>query len=335
MRIFDDRPVECPPVEVTPLQEDETGQDLLNRLSHLQQQKAEAEHEAAATSQPLPSLIARSDDLSARSMAGTVDVEEAEAAEEEVQRVQAEVEAARRRARQSSKAIALVEKQLEERARTLYEENTRQVRETHRTLVKEARDAQTRAATLLRILREFEMRYARYTESTEPEPYPRYLRDAERTKPPRSLMGPAKSPNGHVYASSDATQWLQRAAALLDENGPSIIDVQALDFESPSATYTPTTSDHVPARSDVSEPGAGSRPRTPAHDEADVPAPANVDPSTSETPEDASDDSAPIDTSGEDADDASDGGQAAADGARSSPGDVSDLQATGRQAKGK
>jgi hypothetical protein len=335
MKIFDERPVECPPVEVTPLQEDETGQDLLDRLSHLQQQKAEAEHEAGALSQPLPSLIARADDLSARSMAGTADLEEAEAAEEEVQRVQAEVEAARRRARQSSKAISLVEKQLEERAKTLYEENTRRVREAHRSLVKEAREAQTRAATLLRILREFEMRYARYTESTEPEPYPRYLTDAERTKPPRSLMGPAKSPNGHVYASSDATHWLQRAAALLDEKGPSIIDVQELDFESPSATYTPTTSDHVPARSDISKPDAGEQPRRTADADEGGPAAANIDPAMSETPEDAPDDSALDDGSGGDADPASDGDESAPDGARSSPEDKSDLQASGRPAKGK
>jgi len=169
-------------------------------------------------------------------MAGQADAEEADAAEEAVRKAQAEVESARREARQCTQAMTLVEEKLDERARELYAENAKNVRGAHRTLAKATLKAQERASTLLRILREFEMRYARYTESQEPEPYPRYLRDEERTRPSRSIMGPAQSPNGHVYTAGDATSWMQRAAQLLDVNGPAVIEVETLDFESETAT---------------------------------------------------------------------------------------------------
>jgi hypothetical protein len=236
MKIFDEAPVEYPPVRVTPLDDDDTGHELLRRLHQLQQHLADANHRAAASSRPLPGLIARADELAAQSMAGQADPDEADTAEEAVRDAQAEVEAARREARQCTQAITLVEEKLDERARELYTENAANVREAHRTLAEATLKAQERASALLRILREFEMRYARYTESTEPEPYPRYLRDEERTRPSRSIMGPAQSPNGHVYASGDATSWMQRTAQLLDVDGPAVIEVDTLDFESASAT---------------------------------------------------------------------------------------------------
>jgi len=113
------------------------------------------------------------------------------------------------------------------------------VRRSHEALVEATLEAEKRASTLLRVLREFEMRYARYTDSADPEPHPRYLRDDERTRPPRSLMGPAQSPGGQVYASSDATAWMQRAAQQLDVSGPTVVEVEAIDFRSPTATYVP------------------------------------------------------------------------------------------------
>ena len=252
MKIFDEAPVSCPPVRVTPLDDDDTGRELLGRLRQLQKQLADANHRAASSSRPLPGLIARADELAAQSMAGQADAEEADAAEEAVREAQAEVESARREARQCTQAMTLVEEKLDERARELYAENAENVRGAHRALAKATLKAQERASTLLRILREFEMRYARYTESQEPEPYPRYLRDEERTRPSRSIMGPAQSPNGHVYASGDATSWMQRAAQLLDVNGPAVIEVETLDFESETATilldnYTPL--DTTPASS--------------------------------------------------------------------------------------
>lgn len=236
MKIFEEAPVSCPPVRVTPLNDDDTGHELLDRLHQLQQQLADANHRAASSSRPLPGLIARADELAAQSMAGQADAEEADAAEETVRGAQAEVESARREARQCTQAMTLVEEKLDERARELYAENAANVREAHRALAKATLKAQERASTLLRILREFEMRYARYTESHEPEPYPRYLRDEDRTRPSRSIMGPAQSPNGHVYASGDATSWMQRTAQLLDVDGPAVIDVETLDFESESST---------------------------------------------------------------------------------------------------
>jgi hypothetical protein len=236
MKIFDEAPVECPPVRVTPLDDDDAGHELLSRLHQLQQQLADANHRAAASSRPLPGLIARADELAAQSMAGQADPDDAASAEEAVREAQSEVEAARREARQCTQAITLVEEKLDERARKLYAENAENVRTTHRALAEATLKAQERASTLLRILREFEMRYARYTESTEPEPYPRYLRDEERTRPSRSIMGPAQSPSGHVYASGEATSWMQRAAQLLDVDGPAVIEVDTLNFESESAT---------------------------------------------------------------------------------------------------
>lgn len=238
MKIFDEASVDCPPVRVTPLDRDDKGRELLERLEELQQQLADANHRAATASRPLPDLLARADELAAQSMAGRASAEEAEAAEEQVREAQNNVEAARREARQCAQAITLVEEQLAERARALYRENTRHVQSAHKELVQATLDAQKRASTLLRILREFEMRYARYTDSTEPEPYPRYLRDEERTRPPRSIMGPSQSPSGHVYAAGDATEWMQRASQLLGVDGPAIVNVETLDFESDDASLS-------------------------------------------------------------------------------------------------
>jgi hypothetical protein len=246
MKIFEEMSVDAPTVQVTPLERDPEGSDLLERLASLESQKAEAEQRAMSASRPLPSLIARADDLAARSLAGSATAEEAEAAEDEVRKVQANIEAARREARQCGQAITLVRKKLEERSRRLYQENAEHVREAHRALTAAALHAQQRAATLLRILREFEMRYACYTDNDQPEPYPRYLRDADRTQPPRSIMGPAKSPNGHVYASSDATAWMQRAAALVDADGPAVVEVQALDFEAEDAAFSMDAAHRLP-----------------------------------------------------------------------------------------
>lgn len=239
MKIFDESPVEFPSVQVTPLEEDEEGKDLLDRLSDLNQQHADARHRAEVASQPLPTLIARADELAAQSLAGEVSPEEADAAETELRSAQEDVEAGRREARQCAKAIELVRTKIQSRARTLYHENAEQVRRSHEALVEATLEAEKRASTLLRILREFEMRYARYTDSADPEPHPRYLRDDERTRPPRSLMGPAQSPGGQVYASSDATAWMQRAAQQLDVSGPTVVEVEAIDFRSPTATYVP------------------------------------------------------------------------------------------------
>lgn len=277
MKIFDEAPVECPPVRVTPLDDDDTGHELLERLHQLQQQLADANHRAAASSRPLPGLIARADELAAQSMAGQADPDEADAAEEAVRDAQAEVEAARREARQCTQAITLVEERLDERARELYTENAANVREAHRTLAEATLKAQERASALLRVLREFEMRYARYTESTEPEPYPRYLRDEERTRPSRSIMGPAQSPSGHVYASGDATSWMQRAAQLLDVDGPAVIEVDTLDFESESATILLENY----AALDATPPPARTRHRDPT---------ANPESAPDQTPEDVAED---------------------------------------------
>ena len=238
MKIFDEASVDCPPVRVTPLERDDRGKELLDRLAELQQQLADANHRASAASRPLPDLLARADELAAQSMAGRASADEAEAAEEKVREARNDVEAARREARQCSQAITLVEEQLDERARALYRENTRHVQNAHKELVQATLDAQKRASTLLRVLREFEMRYARYTDSSEPEPYPRYLRDEERTRPPRSIMGPSQSPSGHVYAAGDATEWMQRASQLLGVDGPAIVDVETLDFESDDASIS-------------------------------------------------------------------------------------------------
>lgn len=241
MKIFDEAPVDVPPIQVTPLDEDEQGVELLERLDRLQREKSEADGEAESAGQALPDLMARADDLAARAMAGEADEEEASRAESELRERQAKVEAARRRSRQCQKAVSLVKERIQDRAEALHEENTEAVRDTHQSLVDAAYQAQRRAATLLRILREFEMRYARYTSGDAPEPHPRYLAEEERTSPPRNLMGPARSPSGHVFASSEATQWMQSAAALLGKEGPPIVDVTELDFESEEATFAPAT----------------------------------------------------------------------------------------------
>ncbi|PEN15252.1 hypothetical protein CRI94_02950 [Longibacter salinarum] len=256
MKIFEEAPIDIPHVQVTTLDEDDTGNELLDRLQRLQKQKEDAEGRAQAASRPLPSLLADADDLVARVMAGLLPQDAAETAEEELQKAQANVNAANREARQSRKAITMVEARLEERAQTLYEANASHVREVHRTLVAATYEAEVRAATLLRILREFEMRYARYTENHAPEPHPQYLREAERSQPPRTLMGPAKSPNGHLYATSDATTWMQRAAALLEMDGPPVVDVDSLDFESPSATYVPEPEHSLERELDSASPDA-------------------------------------------------------------------------------
>lgn len=252
MKIFDESPVEFPSVQVTPLEEDEEGIDLLDRLADLKQQHADARHRAEVASQPLPTLIARADELAAQSLAGEVSQEEADAAETELRSAQEDVESGRREARQCAKAMELVRNKIQDRARTLYHENAEQVRQSHKALVEATLAAEKRASTLLRILREFEMRYARYTDSSDPEPHPRYLRDDERTRPPRSLMGPAQSPGGQVYASSDATAWMQRAAQLLDVSGPTVVEVEAIDFRSPDAEYIPDPERTLDAFSDHS-----------------------------------------------------------------------------------
>lgn len=252
MKIFNESPVEFPSVQVTPLEEDAEGKDLLDRLSDLKQQYADANHRAEVASQPLPTLIARADELAAQSMAGEVSQEEADAAESELRSAQEDVEAGRREARQCAKAMDLVRKKIRDRAQTLYHENAKHVRQSHEALVEATLEAEKRASTLLRILREFEMRYARYTDSADPEPHPRYLRDDERTRPPRSLMGPAQSPAGQVYASSDATAWMQRAAQRIDAPGPIVVNVEAIDFRSPDASYVPDPERTLDAFSDPS-----------------------------------------------------------------------------------
>ena len=124
MKIFDEAPVDVPPIRVIPLDDDERGAELLDRLDRLQNEKSEADTEAETAGRPLPDLMARADDLAARAMAGEADEEEAAEAEADLRERQAQVEAARRRSRQCQKAISLVKERIQDRAEALHEENT-------------------------------------------------------------------------------------------------------------------------------------------------------------------------------------------------------------------
>lgn len=236
MKIFEEDPLNIPPVRVTPLEDDAEGRALLDRLDALEEQKESAQAEAREAGRPLADLLAEADELAALALVGDADPEEADAAEKEAQRRRERIEEARRQVKQCERAASLVRGKIEDRAQALYAENADAVRDVHRVLVREALQAERRAALLLRVLREFETHYARYTAGNDPEPHPQYLKEYERTSPPRPLMGPARTPGGNVFDGSEATRWMRRAADAIDADPPAVVDVASLDFASEDAT---------------------------------------------------------------------------------------------------
>lgn len=283
MTIFDDDSIDLPPVRVTPLEDDEEGRSLLDRLEALQEQKESAQAEAREAGRPLADLLAEADELAARALVGDVDPDEADEAEAEARATKERIEEARRQVKQCERASAMVREKIEERARDLYAENADAVRSVHRILVRHALEAERRAAQLLRVLREFEAHYARYTSGDHPEPHPQYLKEQERTSPPRAVMGPARTPGGNVFNSTEATLWMHRAADAVDAEPPAVLDVASLDFESDDATPSfvrPEEIDEEPTDAAAvgnSGPAAESEPSNGTSDAVDDGAPSDID----------------------------------------------------------
>jgi hypothetical protein len=257
MKLFDTDPIDLPPVSITRLADDDEGQALIEKLQDLRDQREQADAKAREVRRPLSDLMAEADELAARSMVGDVDPEEADEAEAKVRKTKDRIEELRRKVKQFDRAAVLVEEKLDERAEDLYDDNAEAVRSVHRLLTRHALEAERRASALLRLLREFEVRYARYAAGPEAKSHPQYLPDHLRTQPPRSLMGPARTSGGNVFDRSDATTWMRRAADLLDAEPPAVIDLSSIDFESEVAAIetvdpdalgpsAPEPDDHAP-----------------------------------------------------------------------------------------
>jgi hypothetical protein len=144
-------------------------------------------------------------------------------------------------------------------------------------------EAERRASALLRLLREFEVRYARYAAGPEAKSHPQYLPDHLRTQPPRSLMGPARTSGGNVFDRSDATTWMRRAADLLDAEPPAVVDLSSIDFESEVAAIETVDPDDLDPPADALGPSAPE----PDDDTSDDP-PEEADPKTDDPADEAS-----------------------------------------------
>lgn len=243
-----DRTDDIPPVSITRLEDDPKGQELLDRLDEIHERKNEAEATIRSEGKPLSDLMAEADEMAARALVGEVDEEEVEQAEAAVQDAKDSIEAARREVRQCERAADLVRDKLRERASELHGENADSVRAVHRVLLRRTLEAERTAATLLRILREFEARYARYTADDRSVQHPQYLKEHERTHPPRALMGPARTPGGNVFSRTEATTWMHRAADMLDADPPAVLHLESLDFETEGVDldYTQLEEDDLP-----------------------------------------------------------------------------------------
>lgn len=231
MTLPEDLTSEIPPVSITRLEDDPAGSELLERLDGIHERKEQAQATIRAEGKPLSDLMAEADEVAARALVGDADEEEVEAAEAAVQEAKDNIEAARREVRQCERAADLVRDKLRERSAELHRENADSVRAVHRVLLRRALEAEREAAALLRFLREFEARYARYTADDQSVQHPQYLKEHERTQPPRALMGPARTPGGNVFSRTEATTWMYRAADMLDEEPPAVLHLESLDFE--------------------------------------------------------------------------------------------------------
>lgn len=297
MKLFDTDPIDLPPVSITRLEDDAEGQALIEKLQDLRDQREEADAKAREVRRPLSDLMAEADELAARLMVGDVDPEEADEAEAKVRETKDRIEELRRKVKQFDRAAVLVEEKLDERAEDLYDDNAEAVRSVHRLLTRHALEAERRASALLRLLREFEVRYARYAAGPEAKSHPQYLPAPLRTQPPRSLMGPARTSGGNVFDRSDATTWMRRAADLLDAEPPAVIDLSSIDFESEVAAIETVDPD------DLDPPADALSPSTP---EPDDHAPDDDPPEEADPEPDAPADTASAedeDIGGEDADD--------------------------------
>jgi hypothetical protein len=274
MKLFDTDPIDLPPVSITRLADDDEGQALIEKLQDLRDQREQADAKAREVRRPLSDLMAEADELAARSMVGDVDPEEADEAEAKVRKTKDRIEELRRKVKQFDRAAVLVEEKLDERAEDLYDDNAEAVRSVHRLLTRHALEAERRASALLRLLREFEVRYARYAAGPEAKSHPQYLPDHLRTQPPRSLMGPARTSGGNVFDRSDATTWMRRAADLLDAEPPAVIDLSSIDFESEVAAIETVDPDDLDPPADALSP---STPETDDHTPDDDP-PEEADP---------------------------------------------------------
>lgn len=317
MTIFEDLTTEIPPVSITRLDEDPEGQELLERLDDIHERKEEAQATIRVEGKPLSDLMAEADEMAARALVGDADPEAVEEAEAAVQETKDTIEAARREVRQCERAADLVREKLHTRSTELHEENAESVRAVHRVLLRRALEAERRAATFLRIVREFEARYARYTADDASVQHPQYLRERERTHPPRALMGPARTPGGNVFSRNEASTWMHRAADMLDEDPPAVLHLESLDFEVEDIdlAYGTMEAPLPPSPSSEAAPDAtgdaddASTEEVPADD---APAPTEADEAPASSSADATpDDDTPDDemdrgTDDEGADDASD-----------------------------
>ena len=300
MKLFDTDPIDLPPVSITRLEDDAEGQALIEKLQDLRDQRAEADAKAREVRRPLSDLMAEADELAARSIVGDADPEEADEAEAKVRKTKDRIEELRRKVKQFDRAAVLVEEKLDERAEDLYDDNAEAVRSVHRLLTRHALEAERRASALLRLLREFEVRYAQYAAGPEAKSHPQYLPDPLRTQPPRSLMGPARTSGGNVFDRSDATSWMRRAADLLDAEPPAVIDLPSIDFESEVAAIESVSLDELEPRPDATEPAASE-----TEDDAPDRPPEEADPEPEAPADTASagdEDAGDEDAGGEDAD---------------------------------
>jgi len=306
MKLFDTDSIDLPPVSITRLEDDAEGQALIEKLQDLRDQREQADAKAREVRRPLSDLMAEADELAARSMVGDVDPEEADEAEAEVRKTKDRIEELRRKIKQFDRAAVLVEEKLDERAEDLYDDNAEAVRSIHRLLTRHALEAERRASALLRLLREFEVRYARYAAGPEAKSHPQYLPDPLRTQPPRSLMGPARTSGGNVFDRSDATTWMRRAADLLDAEPPAVIDLASIDFESDVAAIETVSPDELDTPHDAPWPAATKTEDDAPQDASDKAATepdAPADAASAGDEEAVTDEIGDEDAGGEDADD--------------------------------
>ncbi len=298
-----DATTEIPPVSITHLEDDPEGSELLERLDAIHKRKRQAKDTIRTEGEPLPDLMAEADEMAARALTGDAGEDEVEAAEKAVQAAKDNIETARRQVRQCERAANRVRDQLRERAAELHGENADRVRAVHRVVLRRALEAERQAAVLLRILREFEARYARYTADDQSVQHPQYLKEHERTQPPRALMGPARTPGGNVFSRTEATMWMHRTADMLDDEPPAVLHLESLDFEVETADlqYRRLEEDDLPdppAPSAASEDKAAPRDADPADEEDETSeAPAESEPDTTSSPDDTTAD----DTTADDA----------------------------------
>ena len=260
-------------------------------MQEVETQRAEAEATLQRETQPLARLIAEADELAARALVGDAEEEDAQQAEAEVRDARQRVDDARRTVQQCDRAEERVLQKLRRRARELHKENAEAVRSVHRVLLHRALEAERRAATLLRVLREFEQRYARYSTDEASAQHPQYLTERDRTMPPRALMGPARIGETTSFDRSEASVWMHRTANHLEADRPMLLDVESLDFEDPQSTpkYVAPEEDVVDPSS-LPDPGEPSATDEDAREEPTSPAPSAA---ADEAIADEEDDSSP------------------------------------------